>query len=139
MDCGIKLEIPAGKPDLNETESVCAGTDSSVNKSNCTENNEYTNNEHTIQFQHQKTYQKDLSQKITEYIQDEKKQLETLKDILTGKIKLSEQEAEEKIRQLAEVREYLYLHFPDGQIFSTELSFLKRIRIELDYFLKLFR
>ncbi len=139
MDCGIKLAIPARKPDLNETESVCTGTDSNINKRNCTENSEYTNNEHTIQFLHQQTYQKDLSQKITKYIQDEKKQLETLKDILTGKIKLSEQEAEEKIRQLAEAREYLYLHFPDGQIFSTELSLLKRIRIELDYFLKLFR
>lgn len=33
-------------------------------------------------------------------------------------------------------REYLYLHFPDGYRVSTEIPFLKRVRAEIDFFLK---
>ena len=128
MDSGIKLEIPAGKADFKNRERDCTSKK---------DNN--SNHEQTIQSNFQQNYPKDFPEKITAYIENEKSQLEYLKDILTGKIKLSPTEAEEKIRQLAETREYLYLHFPDGQLFSTELSFLKRIRIELDYFLKVFR
>jgi len=42
----------------------------------------------------------------------------------------------EQLRGLLEVREYLYLHFPDGYRLSLEAPFLKRVRAEIDFFLK---
>jgi hypothetical protein len=42
----------------------------------------------------------------------------------------------EKIESLAKKREYLFLHFADGERFKSDLSFLKRVRIEIDFFLK---
>lgn len=46
---------------------------------------------------------------------------------------------DEQIKELLKEREYLFLHFPDGYRFSTEQSFLKRVRAEIDYFLKLLK
>ena len=74
--------------------------------------------------------------KTLSFIKREIEQLTELKNILTGKIQLSENEAQNKITEIAEPREYLYLHFPDGMQFQYNLSFLKRIRTEIDYFLK---
>ena len=37
---------------------------------------------------------------------------------------------------LLESMDYLYLHFPDGHKASLEISFLKRVRAEIDFFLK---
>ena len=73
---------------------------------------------------------------IDEYFKSEKAALEELRDLLTGKIKLPENELKTRITEIASPREYLYLHFPDGIRFSTDLSFLKRIRTEIDFFLK---
>lgn len=42
----------------------------------------------------------------------------------------------EQLSGLLQVRDYLYIHFPDGTAFSTESQFLKRIRAEIDFFLK---
>ncbi|HAZ96694.1 MAG TPA: hypothetical protein DCW73_05600, partial [Treponema sp.] len=73
----------------------------------------------------------------------EKKKLEELKSLLSDgekspfrknlhkEISLSEQ-----IKKIAEEREYLFLHFPDGYVFKMEQSFLKRIRAETDFFIK---
>lgn len=74
---------------------------------------------------------------LNDYLENERNQLNYLKDILTGTIKLSENETNEEIKKIAEPREYLYLHFPDGYCYSESLSFLKRIRTEIDYFLKI--
>lgn len=74
--------------------------------------------------------------KISEYLKNEIKELNELKDILTGKINLPDDERELQIKKLAESREYLYMHFPDGQFFKYNQSFLNRIRTEIDYFLK---
>lgn len=82
-------------------------------------------------------YNSDYSS-IIDYLKTEKSALLELRDILSGKIKLSPSETNIKIEQLAKYREYLYLHFPDGYKFSMEISFLKRIRTEIDYFLKYF-
>lgn len=41
-----------------------------------------------------------------------------------------------QIETLLLPREYLYLHFPDGYSLSMQTSFLKRVRAEIDYFLK---
>ena len=44
-----------------------------------------------------------------------------------------------EIENLLSKREYLYLHFPDGYRFEAgNLSFLKRISNEIDFFLKNF-
>lgn len=44
---------------------------------------------------------------------------------------------EEKLLNLLEQHEYLYLHFPDGyKKPNLSQSFLKRIRAEIDFFLK---
>lgn len=76
--------------------------------------------------------------KINLYFTEERKALLYLKDILTGKTKLSSTEIETEIKKVTSEREYLYLHFPDGHHFSYTQDFLNRIRIEIDYFLKIF-
>jgi hypothetical protein len=43
----------------------------------------------------------------------------------------------QQIHTLLQKREYLYLHFPDGYRLSMESSFLKRVRAELDSFIKI--
>ena len=73
---------------------------------------------------------------INEYLSNERKALEELRDLLTGHTKLKGEELMQKIESIAKPREYLYLHFPDGYKFSTSQSFLNRIRTELDFFLK---
>ena len=77
------------------------------------------------------------AKEIETFLQNERKALENLRDLLTGKTELKDDKLLEEIRKIAEPREYLYLHFPDGFKFSLEQSFLNRIRIELNYFLKL--
>lgn len=79
------------------------------------------------------------SKKIEDFLFTEKTCLEELRDLLSGKIQIAESERITKIKELAEHREYLFLHFPDGYRFSQDISFLKRIRTEIDFFLKLFK
>ena len=45
-------------------------------------------------------------------------------------------DSKEEIKEILKEREYLYLHFPDGYSLSMETQFLKRIRAEIDFFLK---
>lgn len=80
---------------------------------------------------------------ISSFCEKEKRKLEELRSLLSDgekspfrnnlpeEISLSEQ-----IKKLAEEREYLFLHFPDGYAFKMEQSFLKRIRAETDFFIK---
>ncbi len=74
---------------------------------------------------------------VSAFIDSEKKALIELRDLLSGKTEMAETERSEKIRRLLENRQYLYLHFPDGYRMSMELNFLKRIRSEIDGFLKI--
>ncbi len=73
---------------------------------------------------------------INNYFTQERRALEELRNLLTGKISLPENQRKARITELAAPREYLYLHFADGLHFSTDISFLKRIRTEIDFFLK---
>lgn len=63
--------------------------------------------------------------------------LNTLKNMLTGQVPFDEKKAAEILRNCS----YLYLHFPDyidvNKINTKDISFLKRIRIEVEYFLKI--
>ncbi len=76
------------------------------------------------------------SQKLKNYLQKEKESLEELKALLTGEKQVPPEELEREITALVTEREYLYLHFPDGHKFVYTQSFLNRIRIEVDYYLK---
>jgi hypothetical protein len=44
---------------------------------------------------------------------------------------------EEQVKNLLSTRDYLFLHFPDGYALSMEENFLKRVRAEIDVFLKI--
>jgi len=119
--CGIKLDLIRKSPSIKQSLKVEAS-----------KNPEIEINEASVP-------QKELTKKIKTFLQNEIEKLEELKSILSGEKKLSKEEADSKIKEIAQPREYLYLHFPDGWNFSLQLSFLKRIRIELDYYLKIFK
>jgi hypothetical protein len=55
---------------------------------------------------------------------------------LRGKEKLDDAAREKEIYAILSDHEYLFLHFPDGYKPSTAPSFLKRVRAEIDFFLK---
>ena len=74
---------------------------------------------------------------IAAYLQNERESLEYLRNLLTGKTDLKEEKLLAEIKKIAEPREYLYLHFPDGYSFAENQSFLNRIRTEIDFFLKI--
>lgn len=86
----------------------------------------------------QVTSTKNQYQNLKAFFENERTVLNQIRDILTGKIKMNETELEVKIKELVEPREYLYLHFPDGHQFSYSQDFLNRVRIQLDFFLKIF-
>ena len=66
----------------------------------------------------------------------ERETLLELKGILTGQKKVAEDKIEEEITRLVSEREYLFLHFPDGQKFVYTQSFLNRVRVEIEFYLK---
>lgn len=73
---------------------------------------------------------------IKDFLATEHSALEYLRDLLTGNTELTGEALLEEIKKTAAPREYLYLHFADGWQFSTNQSFLNRIRTEIDFFLK---
>ncbi|MCQ2589665.1 MAG: DUF115 domain-containing protein [Treponema sp.] len=95
-------------------------------------------NENTCTFSLTKT-QTYLEEKLVSYINEEISALENLKALLTGQTELQGEELSLAIKKLASPREYLYLHFPDGHQFTYSQDFLNRIRIEIDFFLKILK
>jgi hypothetical protein len=78
------------------------------------------------------------SSKIIEYIQEEIKNLNFLREILTGAVPIEE----EKLKELIFCLDYLWAHFPEYagsgvKIQALTESFLKRVRVEIEPFLKL--
>ena len=72
-----------------------------------------------------------LCEKIQAFYHKEEIMLQELRDGLsTGNI------CQERILEILEEADYLYLHFPDGYKPSLDISFLKRVRSEIDFFLK---
>ena len=72
-----------------------------------------------------------LAKKIWEFYSKEEVVLQELREGLsTGNI------CQERILEILEEADYLYLHFPDGYKPSLDISFLKRVRSEIDFFLK---
>lgn len=113
-DFGINLNLPYKQPEPQITHIA-------------TENN----NESLV-----KGYSKDFSEKLQKYLLAEKQELEELRDVLSGTKKIPENNLQDFITSKLTDKEYLFLHFPDGQSFTYSQSFLNRIRIEIDYFLK---
>ena len=69
---------------------------------------------------------------LGKFLEAERKNLETLRGILTGTLK-----EDKSIETLVGEMDYLFLHFPDSYLgYSDKPAFLKRVRIELEYFLK---
>lgn len=80
---------------------------------------------------------KNLGTEIKNWLKNEKNALNELKNIFTGKTRLAGNEQKERIMELLQNREYLFLHFPDSHKLDFSQSFLNRIRTETDYFLKI--
>lgn len=80
------------------------------------------------------------SSKITSFLDEEKTALKTLRSLLSqgeeSEYRNRNESLDEQIKALLFPREYLFLHFPDGYAPSMEISFLKRVRAEIDFFLK---
>ena len=78
--------------------------------------------------------------KIKAWIQNEKNVLITARDLLINgeksELRDTKIDLNDQLEGLLAPRDYLYLHFPDGTHFSMEAQFLKRVRAEIDYFLK---
>ena len=108
-ESGIKLSIESGTP----ANPTCAN-----------DNRIKTDN-----------YTASQIEELNTYLLREKQDLEHLKALLTGKEKLPEYELQNEIKKIAERKDYLYLHFPDGYCFNYSQSFLNRIRTEIDYFI----
>ena len=69
--------------------------------------------------------------------------LEKARDLLSfgeeSKFREKEKSLSEQIFELLEKRDYLFLHFPDGYKLNMQDNFLKRVRAEIDFFLKQMR
>ena len=79
---------------------------------------------------------------MIDYYKGEESALLHLKALLmNGESEMSESEKEkeslsETILRFLHERDYLYLHFPDGFSPNAQSQFLKRVRAEIDTFLK---
>lgn len=81
-----------------------------------------------------------LDAQVSAFLNGEKTALLTLKDLLmhgeASGFRDTAVSLDAQLRALLTGREYLYLHFPDGYRVSTDTAFLKRVRAEIDFFLK---
>lgn len=79
------------------------------------------------------------AKEILGYLEAEEKALNRIKELLMfGKdVASCSCSLEDELEELIAQREYLFLHFPDGYKCKTsDLSFLKRVRGQIDFFLK---
>ncbi|MBQ9239194.1 MAG: DUF115 domain-containing protein [Treponema sp.] len=76
---------------------------------------------------------------LTSWYRTELAALKTARALLSGETTIHRTQRDTQLARLLSDREYLYLHFPDGYRYSPDRSFLKRIRAELDFFIKDFK
>lgn len=79
---------------------------------------------------HQTTFEEKNKRVLNFYSQEESMLKELREGLSTGNI------TKERILGILEETDYLYLHFPDGYKATLDISFLKRVRSEIDFFLK---
>lgn len=96
-----------------------------VETSSVPKTEETTKTSHAMSF-------KEISAQSKDFLKEHNTKLLKIKDILTGKD--NSKDLENLLNQCG----YLYLHFPDGHL-GAKLSddFLKRVRAELNYFIKI--
>ena len=87
-------------------------------------------------FAEQAAFSEQKALSVRDFYEEEERSLKRLKNILSSGQNMSETECSAEIEKLLLSREYLYLHFPDGLKVSLALSFLKRVRAEIDFFIK---
>ncbi len=83
--------------------------------------------------------QEEITSQVKNYLETEEKSLNRIKELLMfGKdVASCSMSLEQELNALISPREYLFLHFPDGYKCKTsDLSFLKRVRGQIDFFLK---
>ena len=106
----------------------------------CKNLKEKTKDEYDSLFKVNKSEFNLKSSKTQDFILQEKTALERIKELLSKGEKAlppPKPSLQIELETLLKKREYLYLHFPDGYKCNIDdLSFLKRIRNELDFFLK---
>lgn len=79
---------------------------------------------------------KETALRVKAFYASEKYALLKLRSLLTGEGAMDEAERKRQILEILQDREYLYLHFPDYTVSCTDLHFLRRVRAEIDLFLK---
>lgn len=113
-----------------------------INLENFLLNNKFERFQNQQNFTNQNQQNNFSKEKILTFIKSEKTELEKLKDILINgdnsifrdkNILLSEQ-----IEREIFDKEYLFIHFADAYKMPRTQSFYNRIRIEIDFFLKIF-
>lgn len=115
--------IPLGIPTITETDFF----QTILTTSNALDSD---NNNCVDRIKDIKLTKKRIEQGKRFYIQEEKKLIQ-LKEWLTNG-----GASQEDLFSMLQKLEYLYVHFPDGYEPSTEIQFLKRVRAEIDFFLK---
>lgn len=135
------LDLGLTKKDFKSEVSNILSDDITL-QTNITSKSDITSTSRTCEFYDKLSnsqFTPDKLKLISNYLTDEKLALETLKDILTygdeSKYR-NNSSLEEQIDSLILPREYLYLHFPDTPQNTNRQSFLNRVRIETDFFLK---
>ncbi len=119
---GLSLGIPAFDFEKNEGGLIPASKDKKNPKAAC---------------KHERA--NEIKQKTEAFIKEERRALLRLKELLMQGQKAASEtmSVQEEISSLLHGREYLYLHFPDGYACrSCDIDFLKRVRSEIDFFLK---
>lgn len=95
------------------------------------------NNNNSSIYSKKEKISKDL---ILDFIKNEINELQILKDILTfgddSQYRSKTEDLQTQINKLIYSREYLFVHFPDAFGKTNLQSFLNRIRIEINFFLK---
>ena len=80
-----------------------------------------------------------IRRRAADFLQEEEQRLLNLRAILTGADKTADNAGLSRLLQEAD---YLYLHFPDytgAESVSLRRDFLNRVRVELEFFLKIIR
>lgn len=130
----VGAERDRRKKDANGAETIVGQKDSEDDIARTGTDEKAVHEEKTFTERTAFSERKALS--VRNFYEKEEYALERLKNILSSGRNMSEDERRVEIEKLLAAREYLYLHFPDGLKASFDLSFLKRVRAEIDFFIK---
>lgn len=122
--CGIDLNLKDGKNEFDKILNIESAKKKEIDFS---------------ELKFSSIQKEKIKNDIKNYFESEIKDLNFAKKILTNSVKITKERADDELEKILKPKDYLYLHFPDGFKFSLELSFLKRISTEIDFFLKEFK